>query len=96
MKYLPTLEPKSFFSKVKKKKKDVPRQVKADFAISVFVNIVLQHVQSFNFHQQVTRLMLGIVGHVVGNYLLHKLQQRLLLCFVIFLNLLPLFRHLTS
>lgn len=50
----------------------LPREVQADFAVGVFVNVVLQHVQSFDFHQQVTCLMLGIVGHVVGHNLIHE------------------------
>lgn len=84
----------SFLHKVKNS--DLPREVKADFAIGVFIDVILQHVQSFNLHQQVAGLMLSIVGHVVGYYLLHKFQQRLLLRLVIFLHLLPLFSHLTS
>lgn len=75
---------------------NIPRKVQADFAVGIFIDVVFQHVQSLDLHQKVARLVLGIVGHVVGHDLLHKFQKHLLLSLVIFLHLLPLFSHLTS
>lgn len=77
-------------------KMQIPCEVEANLAIGVLINVVLQHVQPLNFHQQVTSLMLSIVCHVVRYNFLHQLQQRLLLGLIILLHLLPLFSHLTS
>ena len=75
---------------------DVPGEVEADLGIGIVIDVVLQHVQPLNLHEQVTGLMLSIVRHIVGHDLLHQLEQRVLLGLVALLHLLPLLGHLAG
>ncbi len=72
-----------------------PGQVQADFRVGVFIDVRVQHVEPLDFHQEVTGLVLGVMGHVIRDDLFDQLQQDFLLSFISFLDLLPFFSDLS-
>lgn len=73
-----------------------PGQVQADFSVGVFIDVRVQHVEPLDLHQEVTGLVLGIMGHVIRDDLSDQLQQHFLLSFIPFLDLLPFLSHLSG
>ena len=71
----------------------LPGEIEADLCICILINVFLQHIHLLNFHKQVTGLMLCIVGHVVGDNLLHQGQQWFPLRLLCIIQLLPLLSH---